>query len=472
MLKYIFQNLRQLILVFLLLAIGQSIIAENSIIKMIVLEPKLTQDAVVNPGKGWVGYGSVEKQPKEVLNLITLGYKRYIWGTIEPKEGKYDWSIIDNDIKEWADNGKKFSFGIMCANTHSKEFWTTPKWVFDAGAKYETFNLDNPKLITTGIPGLKLVPVFDDSVYLQKLKVFIKALAKRYDGNPNIAYIDIRSYGNWGEGHMYPFNKLEITAEKYLEHIKIYRDAFQKTQLELPGGNKEYLALHQQAVSMGVGLRRDGICGNGNGLDAAICDGKMPVVFEFYGDYEMMEKLGWWYGKKDNQGRGFTLESCIENGKPTYCDLSRGGNSGLLLLKKEPELIKKLNNRLGYHFVINKATFPEKLSSKKENLISVTWENRGVTQIYFPIKVVYALISNEGKIVSTCDADVSRPAEWKSDKPINSADQLNFKSASKGKYTLAVGILQLTDKEKPSIKLGVELKNENGWYQLGQVDYD
>ena len=464
--------IRFIFLSFLFLVIIHTTNAEEKIPKLIVLQPKLTQKAVVNPGKGWVSYGSVAKQPQKVLELISLGYKRYIWGEIEPKEGEYNWSIIDNDIKEWAAVGKKFSFGIMCANTHSKEFWTTPKWVFDAGAKYETFNLNSPKLVTTGIPGLKLVPVFDDSVYLQKLKVFVNALAKRYDGNPDIAFIDIRSYGNWGEGHMYPFNKLELTPEKYMEHIKIHRDAFKKTLLLIPGGKKEYLNLQRQAVSMGVGLRMDGVCGNGDGSAVAICDGKMPAIFEFYGNYEMMEKLGWWYGKKDDEGRGFTLESCVEKGKPTYCDLSRGGNSGLKLLESEPELIRKLNNRLGYHFVINKVTFPEKLSSKKNNIITTNWENRGITQIYFPLKVVYALISTDGKIVSTCDADVSRPAEWKSDKPITSSDQLNFKSARKGKYTLAVGILQPTDGEKPSIKLGVELKNENGWYQLGQIVLD
>ncbi|MDD5053144.1 MAG: DUF4832 domain-containing protein [Sulfuricurvum sp.] len=467
--KHINNYFRLILLLFLFLLKIPTVKAQETIPNLTVLQPKLTQRAVVNPGKGWVGYGSVKKQPKEVLELISLGYNRYIWGTIEPKEGVYDWSIIDKDLSEWADKGKKFSFGIMCASTHSKEFWTTPKWVFDAGAKYETFNLDNPKLITTGIPGLKLVPVFDDSIFMQKLKVFIKALAKRYDGNPNIAFIDIRSYGNWGEGHMYPFNKLEITAEKYLEHVKIYRDAFQKTLLQLPAGKKEYLSVCQQAVSMGIGLRRDGICGNSNGSDVASCDGKMPGVFEFYGVYEMMENLGWWYGKKDNQGRGFTLESCIEKGKPTYCDLSRGGDSGLLLLKKEPELIQKLNNRLGYHFVINKAVFPNTLSKNIISSISMTWENRGITQIYFPVRVVYALISSEGKIVSTYDADVSHPAEWKSDHQITSTDQLNFKSVSKGKYMLAVGILQPNDGEKPSVKLGVELKNENGWYQLGQV---
>ncbi len=438
--------------------------------KMVVVKPAISAKAVVNPGKGWVAYGKAENQPKEVLAMVSLGYSRFVWGEIEPEEGVYHWEIIDNAIKSWSDAGKQFAFGVMCASSHSKNFWTTPKWVFDAGARYDTFELKNTKLSTEGNPGMKLVPVFDDPVFLAKLKIFVQALAARYDGNPNIAFIDIRSYGNWGEGHMYPFGKPDISAEKFKEHIQIHRDAFKKTLLQLPTGKRaEFLPVQDWAVSIGVGLRRDGICGNSDGSEVSGCAGKMPAVFEFYGNYEMMKSLGWWDGKKDSQGRGFKLAECVETGKPTFCDLSRGGTSGLRLLQEDSLLIAKLTNRLGYHLLINEVSYPKRISAKKPVNISVSWLNSGVANIFIQARVSFALISKDGKIIEVCDATSSKPELWQPDIPADVDDQLRFKSAGEGDYILAIGIRQPNDGLKPSIKLGNELKTIEGWYELGAI---
>jgi hypothetical protein len=446
---------------------GKQAIGRN---KMVVVTPDISDRAIVNPGKGWVAYGKAENQPEEVLAIVSLGYSRFQWGDIEPEEDVYRWEIIDNAIKSWSDAGKQFSFGVMCASSHSRNFWVTPKWVFDAGARYDTFELKSTKLSTEGIPGPKLVPVFDDPVFLKKLENFIKALAARYDGNPGIAFIDIRSYGNWGEGHMYPFGKPDITAEKFKEHILIHREAFKKTLLQLPTGkHPEFIPVQEWAVSIGVGLRRDGICGNSNGSEVMICEGKMPAVFEFYGNYEMMKSLGWWDGKKDKEGRGYRLADCVEIGKPTYCDLSRGGQSGLKLLKEDSLLVRKLTNRLGYHLLIAEAKYPEKISQGIPASISIKWMNRGVASIFIPVKVSFALLTKDGRVSEVCDGIVSKPALWNPDVAVNVEDMLQFKSTPAGDYTLAVGILQPDDGMKPSVKLGNELKAKDGWYELGPI---
>jgi hypothetical protein len=436
--------------------------------EIVVVTPAHSTGPIINPGKGWVGYGTPANQPAEVLNMVSMGYTRYSWGSIEPEEGKFNWDRIDNDIKAWADSGKTFAFGIMGASTHSRDFWVTPKWVFDAGAKYDTFNLNDPKLATTGIPGLKLVPAFNDRIYIEKLKKFINALAERYDGNPDIAFIDIRSYGNWGEAHMHPFGKPELTPDEFKKHIQIHRDAFKKTLLVVPGGKKEYNELFDWAVSVGVGMRRDGILGNSNGSETARCDGKMPGVFEFFGNYEMMVERGWWYGKGE-KGYGYRLDECVERGKPSYCDLSRGGKSGLNMMKSEPVLVNELTNRIGYHFVLLEAKYPKVLSKAKPAGLSLTWENRGVAYIFIPVKVSYALLTKAGKVADICDATASIPSKWKSDTPVMVTDNVSFRNAPKGDYILTVGIRRPFDDMKPSVKIGIEQKSYDGWYELGPV---
>lgn len=435
----------------------------------VIVTPGFTTNAIINPGKGWVLYGKVKEQPREIMAIGSLGYSRYQWGDLEPSEGVYKWDIIDKDIKEWAKAGKKFAFGVMCANTHSREFWVTPKWVFDAGARYNTFELKNPKNSALGIPGVKLMPIFDDSIYIKKMTNFIRAFAARYDGNPNIAFIDIRSYGNWGEGHMYPTGIPDISPVNFKEHIQIHRDAFHKTLLQIATENQNYISVYDWAISEGIGLRCDGICANRNGSSVAKCAEKIPAVFELYGKVELLKELSWWFGTKDKWDRGFRLEECVEIGKPTYCDLSRGGQSGFNLLKSEPSLVTKLNNRLGYHFVLAEAKFPRLLSSNKSATIKLKWENKGIANIFIPAKVSFALISKTGKVVQVCDATTSIPAFWKSDIPSSVTDELLFDNIKPGNYVLAVGISQPNDGLKPTIKLGINQKNTDGWYELSTI---
>jgi Domain of unknown function (DUF4832) len=195
----------------------------------------------------------------------------------------------------------------------------------------------------------------------------------------------------------------------------------------------------------------------------------MPAVFEFYGTYEMMKGLGWWDGKKDKEGRGFRLADCVETGKPTYCDLSRGGTSGLTLLKEDSALVAKLTNRLGYHLVISEVKYPGSIQAGKPAKIWIDWLNSGVAHIFIPARVSFALISKEGKVVGICDAVASNPVQWQPGQLTKIQDQLTFKKIGTGDYILAVGIRQPNDSLKPSIKLGNEIKSFDGWYEIGPI---
>ena len=436
-----------------------------------VVRPPLTQEAVVNPGKGWVVYGNATGQTPEQIALASIGYKRYHWGDLEPSPGVYRWDIIDRDLASWQKLGKGFAFGVMCASSHAAQFWTTPKWVFDAGAKYSIFH-NKPQRQTMGTEGEKLVPCFDDSVFLVHLSDFIHALGKRYDGHPALAFVDIRSYGNWGEGHMHPFNVPNISEEMYRKHIEMHLEAFKETQLMLPSGNTTCFGrLYEWSVRQGIGLRRDGVCGNSDGSEVVGCYGKMPAVFELFGYYDFLKREGWWDGIQNKQGYGFTLESCIERGKPTYCDLSRGGAGGMLLVEREPELVRRLGNRLGYHIVVREVRFDCQLECERSTMkVDLIWENQGVAPCYEPVEVRFALIDRKGKPETVCKAVISCVEKFAPDVPVTVAEQLTFPSVKKGSYHLAVGLVDRRKGGECFLKLGNELPECGGWYLLGEVE--
>lgn len=449
------------------------VFAQKESEKYNTLYPQKSDKAIINPGKGWTLMGQAKWQLDELIAISSLGYRRYQWEAIEPEEGIYRWDIIDNDIKEWSKLGKQFAFGVMCASTNSKSFYVTPKWVINAGAKCDTFviqEFQDPRKANIGVKGYKQIPDFADPVFMKKLGNFVRALALRYDGNPSLAYIDIRSYGNWGENHMFPFGKPDITADQFKEHILLYLNAFHKTLLQLPTGkNPCFIPLFDWAASVGIGLRRDGICGNSDGSEVKACFGKNPSVFELYDDYENMVRFGWWYGKKDKEGRGFRLEDCIENGRPTYVDFAHSKESGLKLMKDDPELVNKLTNRIGYHFVLRAVKYPNSLVPGIPKPITLEWENCGVEKIFIPAKVAFALINSKGKLIEICNSVSSIPSLWEPDCPVNINDTLTFKTTKPGTYSLAIGIQQPDDWQKASIKLGIKLPVVNGWFVLGNI---
>lgn len=164
------------------------------------IEKSFTPDdsIIENPGQGLM---LVSKR----IEGLPFGacYTRVLWADLEPEEGKYDWSKIDKAIS-WGEKNKiPASFRIMCANYHSKGRYSTPEWVFKKGVKSSEFSWEKKdqipsKPMTTLV---RVTPHFDDPIFIKEHSKFIKKLAERYDGDPRIAFIDIGSYGNWGEWH-------------------------------------------------------------------------------------------------------------------------------------------------------------------------------------------------------------------------------------------------------------------------------
>ncbi|HEY3320157.1 MAG TPA: DUF4832 domain-containing protein [Planctomycetota bacterium] len=434
-----------------------------------VVSPKPSNEVLLNPGKGWVLYGKAEWQDPKVMAVGNCAYHRFAWSELQPGENQFNWKPLDEMLMGWEKAGKPFAFGVMNANSHSKDPYVTPKWVFDAGAKHRLVDMKNLPNPYAGVPGQKAVPEFQDPVFLAKLKAFLTALAARYDGDPRIAFIDIRSYGNWGEGHMYPFGGRGLNADEFRQHVQMHLDVFKKTRLCISAEGKEHAPVYDWAVLQGVAARRDGICGNSDGRETARAFGHAPGVFEFYGSYSWMKEQGWWDGKKDKNGNGYKLDDCVENGKPSYIGLSQGGKESLKLLEAERALVDQLANRMGYHFSLKEAVIPKAIATAGEASGKFTWLNQGVAPIYVPCVVAIALLDGKDQPLAVCWPEACKPAGWMPGKPVNEDVVMKFAKVAKGEYRLAVGLVQRAGDDKPYIKLGIEGRTPTGWYPLGPV---
>ena len=93
------------------------------------------------------------------------------------------------------------AFRIMTASAHSRGYYCSPKWLFDAGCKSFEYlsGGDDPTSGGKRIP--RIEPDYSDPIYLAQHQRFLQELGKRYDGNADVQVVDIGSYGIWGKWH-------------------------------------------------------------------------------------------------------------------------------------------------------------------------------------------------------------------------------------------------------------------------------
>ena len=394
--------------------------------------PKATDEALVNPGMGWVFYKysnriwayGVNTPTEDTLDWFpgcSTMYLRLTWNDLEPEEGDYRWEMFDSYAQPWIAKGKKIALRVM---TCSQVEEGTPEFVRKAGArghwfKYpkETSGLDFPP---------RWEPVYDDPVFLEKLENFLAAMARRYDGDPNVAFIDVGSLGIYGEGNPRPDYPLTDDERKQAGteathlvtppwktrltkmHVDLWRKHFRRSQLVALDGFDGGWNANSDGVMMmycrenGLGFRDDSIftfpppseehpyrdwCHDNW---ARLFAPTAPVVVETC-HYPYRAATGQW-----NESR--YLE-CVEKYQASYLSIHDFPDEHL---KRCRESIDKINRRLGYRFELREATYPESVAAGEKVEISSTWVNVGVSWSHAGAALTWSLVDRNGNCAWTC----------------------------------------------------------------------
>ena len=415
------------------------------------VQPDRDNAMLLNPGKGWVQYYGADKYTDD---YISVGYTRWAWSDIEPKEGRFNWKAIDDFICLFKGHGKKTAFGVMNVSTGLGQRYVTPKWVFDAGAAPLAI-ADN-----SSPSGQQIIPkTWDDPVFLQKFKTFVRALGRRYDSNPDIAFINVRSYGNWGEGHigMLKAPGIVLTPPENLKqnYFLPYIEAFPHTQLIIPWGSDLYAAVYDWAVARGAGMRRDGILSvySKDGSECLRAHGRHPSVFEYCDGYGDMKKSGWW--KPD-----MLKNTYFQGGKPSYMQWNPQ------IFEENRDFCLSLGNYVGYHFVLQRAVLPRSLGISRKLHLELQWLNDGVAYLYEPCSVAVALLNRHEKVVRKQWLSGSDPKHWTPGQARTETFDVGFPSLPADSYKVAVGLFLNRNDSCPAYRLGIRGRTADGWYLL------
>jgi hypothetical protein len=360
-----------------------SAVAAHAQSDRVVVHPMDSGAALVNPGMGWQlhhydnnikEYG-LELEPSDTVDDfpgVSSIYLRLAWSFIEPEEGKFNWSIVDTPTQRWVAKGKQIALRFTNAERDPDQPYATPEWVRKAGAR--------GYFVTPGKgidpQGKVWEPDYDGPIFLEKLDHFLAAAAERYDGSPHVAFIDVGSFGVYGEGHTGSTSRLPYSAATIRKHIDLYRKHFKHTLL---AANDDFVSQGRGLEPMayahknGLTLRDDSILVEPGGQAyhhaylAPLFWPDVPVIVESE-HYDVAVRKGNW-----NDGDRFL--DAIEDYHASYATAHWYPRE---FLTNNRELIRRINMRLGYRLQLLEASWPAEVKPGEALLMGYTWRNAGV----------------------------------------------------------------------------------------------
>ena len=413
----------------LLLALAVSGLAASAAI----VKPENTDEVLVNPDMGLVmfhysnrqwAYGQL--QPRgDVLDWFPgtgCAYFRLPWCLLEPEEGRYRWDLIDSYAAPWIAAGKQIGFRVTCCESR----WTfaTPEWVRKAGAKGWFFKMKMAKIYGKDPPGAETdiwEPDYGDPVFLAKLENFLKAMAKRYDGKPHVAFMDVGTIGMWGEGHTRAYAKEYKAAGRdpeaaFHRHYELHRRTFPNTTIlcidDQAGSSNPKpvpeVPLMKHARDLGFGFRDDSILVFTPEMiparlkphpwwfhgDWAQAFAPVAPVFVEHEHYDLSVNRGAWSDAKLIESVEAYRASWLSiHGWPKVC------------FDGSKDAYAQAARRLGYRFELREVSYPDVVKLDTPFEIASTWVNVGVARRYKGATLCWTLLDAQGRVAWTSADD-------------------------------------------------------------------
>lgn len=357
--------------------------------------------ALVNPSMGWVLHhydNSLEKYGSKLALEDTVDdypgvsviYLRLAWGLLEPEEGRFNWSLVDAPAQKWIAKGKQIALRLSASESGME--YATPKWVERAGAKGYRFTPGKGE----EAQGRCWEPDYNDPVFLAKLENFLKAAAARYDDSPHVAFVDVGSFGVWGEGHTYWSTKRPYDAATVIRHLELHARVFRKTLL---AANDDFVSHGRgpesisKARELGMTLRDDSILVEPpprswyHAEMASAFWPRLPVVLESEHYGSSVKKNAW--------GDGSLYLKAVEEYHAAYASVHWWPRE---FLEANRGVVEAINRRLGYRLQLVSAAWPYAANRGESTEVRWTWRNAGVAPCYpggFP---ALTLVNSKGGV--------------------------------------------------------------------------
>ena len=411
-----------------------------------------------DPGFEYGPHGSLNNK---AWDLVTYGSGYQQWNKLHKGKGVYDWSELEELLDALSEHGMGYALRVFPYSpsfirdndTPEENYDWTPKFVYEEGAKKIT-----AKYKDNGANAA--VPVWDDSVYLHYAKEFATALAAKYDGDPRIEYIDVRSFGEWGEWHVSNLDGSKMpSVEIQKDMLKHYASVFKKSLLVLPSDG--YGDVYTYALSLGITKRDDcliGIPGTADSLVRAY-EANLPTVAENCGGYAIMLNY------TDIIPGGYlkwTPErwvDAITTAHLTYYVLDQDfDDCGYRFYNDNKALADSMTKVLGYNFTVESAELQTVAGAKDTtSTLNITVKNTGVAPCFFDIYMVAEFVDSTGAAIAQIGKTISIPKGTFKD---GATKEFSFSGKAMARASVALSLYESEDAFKSGKNPTVRFDND------------
>jgi hypothetical protein len=409
-------------------------------------------DVLPNPFKGfapWVGGSNPVYEAK--LQEATYG-----WRDLEPQKGTYKWSVLERNWGNIAITGKRVGFRVAAEIPGSGQD-DLPQWLIDEGVAMRPYSIDGE----TG-----LLPDWDDPKFLAAHHDFIMALGEKYDQDPRVAWIDIGSYGFWGEWHVWMNEALAAKQSTKQAILEDYFSAF-PTKPKVIAFDDDFATKY--VTDHGGGIRNDCLgtkesnnwyLESLNSIDPTMNDRvwKTAIITgEFCGSEQ---------GAIEGTTTRFDLN--YEFIKKTHWSFIGSAGGAIEPQSEQHKLnLDKLFKTLGYRFVLREVTHSAESSAGAKLDVSIKVENKGVAPFYFDWPLVLSLADERDSVLfeKTLNVDIRQwlPGLNSNEVSVNLPASLNA-----GEYRLKLAIND-PQKSKPGVLFANTGKDDSGRYLVSYL---
>jgi hypothetical protein len=435
-----------------------------------------------NPHKGWYHhyydnglkrYGASLASGDFLEDFPGLNhiYLRLAWSYLQPEENRFDWDVIDRIIEPWTAHGYRIAFRVTCKETSDSQTFATPEWVMKKGAKGQ---------FTEAYKTRTWEPDYGDPIFLEHLERFHAAFGARYATQPWLEYVDVGSYGDWGEGHTVPGSKRAWPVDVIRKHVEIYKrhyggavlmanDDFMTVRRDTEESKRQLLDLF---VQEGLAFRDDSVSvsiySNGTRYNTL----QAPALFEAFWPTKPIDlELDHYRATKENKTfrAGLPLLAATEDAHATYVGFHGDARE---FLGENPDLAERLANKAGYWVFVRDVTLPATVTRGEPLPITLAWENRGCAPAYHRyVPVVSLAKADDAKVGVSHRMEEADCRKWLPGCLTEESASLPIPAdLPAGTYDVRIGLIEQTPMPRP-IRLGFAQKVEapEGFYTLTQV---
>jgi len=365
----------------------------------------------------------------------SVAYIRFLWKEFEPEQGVYNYDFVESIINDARSHKQTLIIRLIAHSTRAVD--DLPEWLKALIPCPERPPMERVKDSPT------------DPLFMELFLKAVTALGRRFDSNPWLDAVDISLPGAWGEGH-----KLELYPDDLFKTIvDVYADAFPTTQLFTQICRPELIEYAKKYTN--VGWRGDGL-----GSPYHTSEYYPPFIEKMPPDQWKVAPISfesfWWMCEW--QRKGWEIDSIIE--KTLEWHISSFNPKSMPIPYDWMEKCEYWISRMGYHFTIDSASFPETVSDRLDLTLKIN--NVGCAPIYKPLPLILRLTGN-GKsyeFKQACDVRKWLPGEH------TETLTASLENIPDGNYNVEIGIVS---PHADVVYFATDAPRNGGFYEVGKI---